>query len=159
MHDRPSGGGFAAGPAHAVYRLFEDGALRLFVSEEALEEIADVLTRPAVTRKFPSLTADRVAEQLQQLRTYARPIPDVPRVFVCKRDPKDERYVDLAIAAGARYLVTWDRDLLDLMDESLPEGRAFRAQYLELRILNPPDFLRAMRAAEAAPGPESGPVP
>jgi putative PIN family toxin of toxin-antitoxin system len=146
------------GPAHAVYRLFEDGALRLFVSEESLEDIADVLTRPAVTRKFGSLTADRVAEQLQQLRTYARPKPDVPRVFVCQRDPKDERYANLAIAAGARYLVTWDRDLLDLMDESLPDGRAFRAANPALLILTPPDLIRALRATDAQ-GLQPGPAP
>jgi len=67
--------------------------------------------------------------------------------------------VNLAIAARARYLVTWDRDLLDLMDESLPEGQAFRTAYADLLILNPPELLRAQRTAEGARESEPGSVP
>src|SRR5438128_10585405 len=83
------------GPSHAVYRLFEGGELRLHVSAEVLTEVADVLTRPKVTRKFPVLTADRVMRPLRQLRRKGIMVADVPRVFTHARDPKDERYVNL----------------------------------------------------------------
>jgi putative PIN family toxin of toxin-antitoxin system len=129
------------GPAHAAYRLFEEGALSLHVSHDVLAEVADVLTRPKLTRKFPSLTADKVTDLLDQLRREAILVPEVPRAFAYERDRKDERYVNLALAAGARYLVTWDRDLLDLMDEERPEGQAFRSAYPGLRIVSPPTLL------------------
>jgi predicted nucleic acid-binding protein len=66
----------------------------------------------------------------------------VPQVFSYDRDPKDARYVNLAIAAEARYLVTWDRDLLALADASRPEGREFQAAYAALRIVTPSELLR-----------------
>jgi predicted nucleic acid-binding protein len=72
----------------------------------------------------------------------------VPEVFKLERDPKDERYLNLALASSASYLVTWDRDLLDLMDDE-----AFRLQFPQLTILEPPALLRWFppAPAEAAP--------
>ena len=45
----------------------------------------------------------------------------------------------LAIAANADYLVTWDKDMLDLMQD---EG--FRIQYPRLTILNPVALLQVL---------------
>ena len=56
--------------------------------------------------------------------------------------PKDEPYLDLAVAAGARYLVSRDRDLLDLMNDA-----QFRQRFPELIVLDPPAFLRAIRSS------------
>jgi predicted nucleic acid-binding protein len=57
-------------------------------------------------------------------------------VFSCPRDPDDEPYVNLAVAAGARYLVTRDKDLLDLMEDA-----DFRRRFATLAILDPAAFL------------------
>ena len=48
------------GPAAALLELVEIGALELFVSEACLEEIREVLARPSLQRKFPSLTISTV---------------------------------------------------------------------------------------------------
>lgn len=61
----------------------------------------------------------------------------VAMIFNLKRDPKDEPYLNLALAAGARYLVTRDHDLLDLMNDE-----DFRRRYPDLIILDPAAFLR-----------------
>jgi predicted nucleic acid-binding protein len=86
-------------------------------------------------------------------------LPDVPKVFTLKRDPKDEPYLNHALATAAEYLVSRDLDLLDLMlDES------FRQRYPNLTILAPPAFLQVIArqgqpesATEA--GPEQGQEP
>jgi predicted nucleic acid-binding protein len=49
---------------------------------------------------------------------------------------------NLAIASGAAYLATWDKDLLDLMGD---EGA--RQQFPALTILEPPALLRILEAA------------
>lgn len=49
-------------------------------------------------------------------------ISEVPRVFAYDRDPKDEPYINLAIAAGANYIVSWDNDILDLAESSNLDG-------------------------------------
>lgn len=63
-----------------------------------------------------------------------------PRVESLERDPKDEPYLNLAIATKAEYLVTRDRDLLDLMHDS-----SFQQRYPDLRILDPVEFLNEIR--------------
>jgi predicted nucleic acid-binding protein len=71
-------------------------------------------------------------------------VPDVPKAFTLERDPKDEPYINLAIAAAAQYLVTWDKDLLDLAGNEL-----FRQAYPNLTILDPPTLLRVFLQKQA----------
>lgn len=66
----------------------------------------------------------------------------VPKRFVYPRDPDDEPYLNLAIEAGAQFLVTRDRDLLDLMRANTEEGRDFQRRFRELKILDPVAFLK-----------------
>ena len=63
-------------------------------------------------------------------------------MFVLSRDPKDEPYLNLAIATDASYLVSRDNDLLDLMTDS-----EFRTQHPDLKILDPVAFLRELQPA------------
>ena len=60
------------------------------------------------------------------------------------RDPDDEPYLNLALEAGAQFLVTRDRDLLDLMRWDTEEGRDFQSRFRELRILDPAAFIREL---------------
>jgi predicted nucleic acid-binding protein len=95
--------------------------------------------RPKVRRKLPALTDESVEAFLRNVLGRATMLSVVPEVFRLERDPKDERYINLAIASGATYLVTWDRDLLDLMGD---EG--FRHRFPHLTILEPPALLRLL---------------
>ena len=69
-------------------------------------------------------------------------LTDVPQAFRLERDPKDEPYLDLAVAARARYLVSRDRDLLDLMNDA-----QFRERFPDLIVVDPPAFLQALRSS------------
>ncbi len=134
----------AKGPAAACHELVKSGKAALFLSPEIVAELRDVLNRPKFRRKFSTLTSDRVDAFLEELLSYANLQVNIPRVFTLERDPKDEAYVDLALATGATYLVSRDNDLLDLMDESKPGGKEFKAQFSTLTILDPVTFLREM---------------
>ena len=138
----------AKGPACACYELVRSGRLVLYVSPEILAEVGDVLSRPKVRRKLPTLTDEAVEAFLRDVIGRAVILSQVPEAFKLERDPKDERYLNLALASRAAYLVTWDRDLLDLMND---EG--FRQQFPQLTILEPPALLRQFpqTPAEAAP--------
>jgi len=111
--------------------------VRLCLSPDVLAEWRDVLQRPKLRRKFPILTPEWVNSILTGLQAKAEVFPEVPRVVELPRDPKDEPYLNLAVASAARYLISRDKDLLDLMDRSLPEGNAFRARFPQLLILDP----------------------
>jgi putative PIN family toxin of toxin-antitoxin system len=115
------------------------------MSRDVLAEVRDVLTRPELRAKAPDLTPDKVAAFLSELAGYSTWIADVPEVYRLERDPKDSKYVNLAIAASAAYLVTWDRDLLSLMDRSSIQGREFAGRFPQVRILDPPTFLNELK--------------
>jgi len=137
------------GPAGACFRLMTEDAVTVCVSNSVLAQVADVLTRRKVRQRFKTLTGDRVEAFLRELRSRAVMFDPVPEVFTYPRDPDDEPYVNLAVAAGAKYLVTWDKDLLDLMAET-PPGTDFRARFPGLVILTPVAFRRDVAATHAA---------
>ena len=105
------------GPAAACWQLAKTGAVELCVSPASSAEVKDVLTRPRTQRKFPDLTPAAVDAFLAEVDAHAIRIVDVPGEFSLSRDPKDAPYVNLALAANARYLVSRDKDLLDLMQD------------------------------------------
>ncbi len=131
------------GPAAACLRLAEKGHVELCISSEILSEVHDVLTRPKMQHRFSALTDETVSAFLARVSRFALVVSDVPRVVSLARDPKDERYLDLAVAARAECLVSRDNDLLDLMDAQRPESQAFRAAFPQITILDPVSFLRA----------------
>ncbi len=141
------------GPAYVCNQLVDTGRVRLFLSPQVVAEVADVLRRPKLQKKLATLTPTKVEAFLRDLASKAVSLTQVPTVFSYPRDPKDEPYVNLALAAGARYLVTWDKDLLDLMDEDDLEGKDFRQRFPGLTILNPVAFLEELRHRVQEPGP------
>jgi predicted nucleic acid-binding protein len=82
-----------------------------------------------------------VSQFVQAIERRATLIPEVPRRFAYSRDPKDEPYINLALAAGAKYLVTRDHDLLDLCQPANPEGERLRQIAPDIRIVDPARFL------------------
>ena len=128
------------GPAGHCVRLAIGGMISLFVSSRVLEELREVTGRPRVIAKL-HLVADRVVEFLDTIEIAATLLDGFPEVFVYQRDPDDAHYVNLALAADARLIVSRDRDLLDLMDSTKPEGAEFQKRYPTIQILDPVGFL------------------
>lgn len=108
----------------------------------------DVLSRSQLRHNFPVLTDERVNQLIELLLLKGKLFRDVPRRFELPRDPDDEPYINLAIVAGAEFLVTRDRDLLDLMGSDTKEGRDFQQRFPKLRILDPVAFLRELPSTE-----------
>lgn len=85
---------------------------QLVVSAPLLAEYLDVLTRPELTHRFASLAglgATAIAEVLAA--TELIQLTAVPKVA---RDPNDDMVLATAFAGRVDYLVSEDRDLLDL---------------------------------------------
>jgi len=132
-----------SGPSVDCLGLFEDGAIELFISDVLLDELSDVLTRPKLQRKYPLLTTERADRLINSLRERATLIELIPSLFTYQRDPKDEPYINLALATGAAYLVSDDNDLLDLMNET-DFAKNFRAKFPDVKIVNPVVFIREL---------------
>lgn len=128
---------------HESFDLVNRGEVELCVSRDTLAEIHDVLTRAKHIAKFPSLTPQRALEFIQHFATKARFIDPVPDVYQLARDPKDSKYINLALAADATHLVTRDLDLLDLMNPQSPAGAQFISLFPRLQADHRAERFRA----------------
>ena len=134
------------GPAAACLQLARDRRLQLFVCLAILTEITDVLNRPRTRKKINDLTPENVETFVRDVQSNSMRHDDIPLTFRFERDPKDEPYLNLAIAVGADYLVTWDLDLLDLASADNHQAMAFRESFPTLRILTPVALLQQLQS-------------
>jgi uncharacterized protein len=115
----------------------------LAVSPDVRAEVYDVLTHPKLRKKFPQLTDEAIEQTMALLDTGLQLTPK--SVPAAARDPKDDKFLALAVESNARYLVSEDQDLLVL------------DPYQGIRILNALDFVRAI--AESSQDGSSVPLP
>lgn len=93
--------------------LFDhSAACELIVSPEIVLEILDVLRRPELVRLFASLPGQKPATIIAFLQAAEAVEPAITPLV--SRDPKDDKFLVAAHVAGADFLVSEDRDLLDL---------------------------------------------
>ena len=133
------------GPASELLRHAERGNISLFVSGQILQEIRDVLSRPRAAAKYPFLTLEFIEAYLIRVAQFAKFIKTFPLYFSFSRDPKDEKYINLALETEAQYLVTRDKDLLELMTDHSDEAKEFRQRFRHLKIVDPVEFLQIIR--------------
>jgi len=126
--------------ARPHFDCVHDGRVTLCLSPDVLAEIRDVLTRPKLIARFPALTKQAVDAFLAQHLLLGTWISDVPEHYLVARDPDDSKYVNLAITAGAQYVVTDDLDLLDLMNLQSSAGVDFQNRFPNLQIVTPRAF-------------------
>lgn len=124
------------GPAAQLLRLFDEADLLLYVSTELLEEIEEVLRRPSVRNKNPHYSDQDIENLIERLVTRGNLIPTLTSHFTLERDREDDHIINLALEAGVEYLISRDKDLLDLMNDA-----EFRSRYPHLKILDPVAFL------------------
>ena len=120
----------------------------LFVSKETVSEVRDVLTRPKVLAKNPHLTEVYIENFLERVLNKAVSVKTVPPKFKYSRDPKDEKYINLAIEAKTDFIISRDKDLLDLMTDVPIEGKEFRQKSRPLKIVEPIEFLKIIAKTE-----------
>ena len=142
--------GRVTGPAAAVLRLFEAGAFVLITSSEILNEVREVLTRPLIRRKFPAITDERLDSLFARLKMKADVVEDVPHRFRFPRDAKDEPFLNLAIHSDATHMVSWDRDLLNIMGSTDESAQIFRQLGPRLSLLTPVALLRELLSTSRA---------
>ena len=94
------------------------------LSKAAFGEISEVLKRPKFRRSISLTTVDEILGLLTMAACWFEPSE---RVRDC-RDPGDDIYLELALAAGAEVIVSSDRDLLSMepwRDTGIITARAF----------------------------------
>lgn len=106
-----------AGPPRQILNAWTNGRFELIISPTVLEELVDVLARPKFRRFISTAIAVAFIDGVAAGAILAADQPE-PRTF--SRDPDDDYLIALARSTGAHYIVSGDRDLLDLTDPDPP---------------------------------------
>ncbi len=120
-------------PLHAALAA---GQLRPVRSAATDAEFAEVLARPALF----SVAPERQIRLLDAWQAVASLVEEVHAAPWPCRDPLDQKFLDLAVSAGAGWLISRDRDLLKLARKTRRQG---------LLILTPENW--ALLAAQLPP--------
>lgn len=99
---------------------------RIVISETVLQEFEEVIFHEKFDKYFPE-ESERL-DAINRIETNALVFSPKIIIMAC-RDPKDNKYLELAVTAGASAIITGDKDLLVL--------HPFR----NIPILSPADFL------------------
>ena len=99
------------GPSAQVVRRLEEGSFELLLSEPLLAEYRKILryNRLRVLHHMSDLDIDLLLENLKDLSTV---IETTLRLDVIKEDPSDNRVLECAVAGGADYIASGDKDIL-----------------------------------------------
>lgn len=121
-------------PPDLILRAWRDGRFDLIVSEALLNELERVLARPSILRRSGYTRGD-AASFIEALADGAVLVETTEKVTVISADPDDNHLLEAAIAGNADYIVSGDKQVLDV--------GAFRG----VRIVTPARFLAVLVAA------------
>ena len=118
------------GDSARVVRLWREGRVEVVASEATLREAELVLGGGWLARLRPGGDVGRLLEDLRErsVRVEGEPIADLRL-----KDEGDRRLVEAAVAGGARYVVTTDREFLR------------QRGYGGTQFVAPAEFLRALK--------------
>ena len=107
--------------------------VNLYTAEEILQEIRHVLLEKPHLRNRYTYSSEKVEIFINYLMDISIIIPQLSEIRVIERDPKDDMIISCAVAASADYIVSRDRDLLDL------------GNYEQIQIVPPEEFIHILR--------------
>ena len=122
----------SGGASFELLRFCAQGAFELYLSDDIIDETADVLLSRRHIRRRYQYPDTAVREFCRGLMGMATMVSDIPEVRIV-RDPDDDMVIACALAAHADYLVTRDKDLLAL------------ASHKGVIIMTPEAFLGLLR--------------
>lgn len=110
-----------------VLRALRDGRFAAIYTTDIMVEIIDVLGRAKFRAKY-HIETDDITALVNLIRLRGELVMPTQKVTLC-RDPKDDKFIEAALASEADCIVSGDADLLTLTPfENIP-------------ILRPVEFL------------------
>lgn len=116
-----------AGPVGEVLRALRDGRFTIVYSTDIILEIVEVLGRPKIRAKY-RIQPEDVTALINLIRLRGELVIPRQTVTAC-RDPKDNKFLEAALAGEAKIVATVDDDLLVLHP------------FQGIEILRPAEFL------------------
>ena len=118
------------GKPASLVKAAEDRKVSIFISEEIVAEISQVLVYPKIEKIYRStLNRQDLVEQVLELVKFTKV---ANKISVIQEHPSDNKFLECAIAAKADFLVSGDKHLLKVVS------------YEKISILSVNDFLKLL---------------
>lgn len=116
---------FWSGSPAKILDAWQQKKLKMVISPDILDEYTRV--GHILANKYPGVDIAQIIEliTIHSLLFLPEPLP-----FPISRDPDDDKFIALAIAANCKIIVSGDKDLLDIH------------RYDGVEIINPGDFVK-----------------
>ena len=108
----------------------------LYTAEEILAETRRVLLERERIRRSHPYSDEQVERFIGFVREDSTVVTNLPTLRVVERDPDDDMIIACAVVADADYIVSRDRDLLDL------------GEYAGIEIVAPETFIHRLRNSD-----------
>ena len=97
-------------PQSIVRQAFNKATIehQIVASEATWAELTEVINRPKFDKYIPKIQRLAFIETVKQKAIFY----EITETITDCRDPKDNKFLELAVAADAQYIVTGDLDLL-----------------------------------------------
>jgi putative PIN family toxin of toxin-antitoxin system len=122
-----------------LMQAWKEQRFKLVTTEKLMAELFEVLARPKFSRYF---ARDDVRELGELIYEQAEMVEPTIHVALC-RDPKDDTFLNAAVAGRVHYLVTGDDDLKG--DQTL---KAKMHNDYGIQIMGVPEFLAVLASIE-----------
>ena len=126
-----------ASDSRRVIDLSDRRRVLLLLSKPVVDEYRAVLTDPHIVERHPLITPEAVELVLHRLRYVSEYLRRLTVRFHFERDARDEKFIQLAIAGGADYIITYDNDLLSLTEARTDDAKRFRQRMPGAGIVRP----------------------
>ena len=105
---------------------------QIFTSLEIIAEIKEVLLRDTTRNKIKNYSEEEVLNFIEKIIDQSNiKIPN-SKLTIC-RDPKDNKFLELSLEVNADYIISGDKDLLELKE------------FQGTKILKPTEFIEELQ--------------
>lgn len=111
-----------------IIQAWREGKFILITCQAILEEVAEVLKRSHIQKKYKGLDEKTIYALVKHLAEFATVTPGRFKVEAVPNDPDDNEIISCAIEGEAEYIVTGDPHLKDLK------------AYQDIQIVSPKEF-------------------
>jgi uncharacterized protein len=114
-----------------IIKAAEDRRIYIFMSEEIISEISRVLAYTKLERIYQAENLRR-KDLIEAVLKIAKLVKVTKKVNVVHEHPADNKFIECALAAGAEYIVSGDKHLLNI------------GCHKKTKILSADEFLKAI---------------